>query len=38
MRKVFKKIMAGAMTVAMAATLLIGVDFIPATVKQILQM
>ena len=33
MRKVFKKIMAGAMTVAMAATLLIGVDFTPATVK-----
>lgn len=33
MRKVFKKIMASAMTVAMAATLLIGVDFTPATLK-----
>ena len=33
MRKVFKKIMAGAITVAMATTLLIGVDFTPATVK-----
>ena len=33
MRKVFKKIMAGAIKVAMATTLLIGVDFTPATVK-----
>ena len=33
MRKVFKKMMAGAMTVAMATTLLVGANFKPATVK-----